>query len=99
MKTKNAIEILKHRFAKKTALKKAYEEEKLNFQIACLIRESREAAGLTQAQLAALIHTKQSVISRVEDADYGGHSLTMLQKIATSLNKILVLNFEKRRAA
>jgi len=32
------------------------------------------------------IGTKQSVIARLEDADYEGHSLSMLQKIARSLN-------------
>lgn len=99
MKTKNAIKILKRRIEKKASLKKAYEEEKLNFQIACLIREKREAAGLTQSQLALLIGTKQSVISRLEDADYDGHSLGMLQKIAKALNKTLVLDFEENHAA
>lgn len=98
MKTKNAIEILKRRVEKKPALKKIYEEEKLNFQIACLIRKSRESAGLTQAQLADLIGTKQSVISRLEDADYDGHSIGMLQKIAKALHKTLVLNFEENHA-
>ena len=97
MKTKNAIQILKRRAEKKPSLKKAY--EKLNFQIACLIRETRETAGLTQSQLALLIGTKQSVISRLEDADYDGHSLSMLQKIARALNKSLVLDFEESHAA
>ena len=99
MKTKNAIQILKRRADKKPALKKAYEEEKLNFQIACLIRQTREEADLTQSQLAALIGTKQSVISRLEDADYDGHSLGMLQKIASALKKTLVLDFEESHAA
>jgi len=99
MKTKNAIQILKRRAEKKPSLKKAYEEEKLNFQIACLIRETREKAKLTQSQLAVLIGTKQSVISRLEDADYDGHSLSMLQKIARALNKSLVLDFEESHAA
>lgn len=99
MKTKNAVEILKRRTEKKASLKTAYEEEKLNFQIACLIREKREAAGLTQSQLSALIGTKQSVISRLEDADYDGHSLGMLQKIARALNKTLVVDFEEGYAA
>ena len=38
-------------------------------------------AGLSQKELAALIGTTQSVISRLEDSDYGGRSLTMLERI------------------
>lgn len=99
MKTRNVLEILRRRQEKKPGLQKLYEEEKLNFRVATLIRETREAAGLTQTQLANLIGTKQSVISRLEDADYDGHSLGMLQKIARSLNKTLVLDFQERQAA
>ena len=98
-KTRNALEILKRRAEKDPKLQKYYQEEKLNLRIAVLIREAREAAGLTQTQLAKLIGTQQSVISRLEDADYEGHSLTILQKIARALNRTLILNFQKTRAA
>ena len=40
-------------------------------------------------QLAELIGTKQPDIARLEDADYQGHSLTMLHRIATALNQRL----------
>jgi transcriptional regulator with XRE-family HTH domain len=40
---------------------------------------------LTQAELAKKIHTTQSVISRLEDADYEGHSLAILQRIGKEL--------------
>ena len=42
-------------------------------------------AGLTQAELADLIGTQQPVISQLENADYEGHSLTMLERIAEAL--------------
>ncbi|MBW4552423.1 MAG: helix-turn-helix transcriptional regulator [Aphanocapsa sp. GSE-SYN-MK-11-07L] len=42
---------------------------------------------MTQQQLADRIGTKQSVIARLEDADYEGHSLSMLQRIAGALNQ------------
>ncbi|MDP2599901.1 MAG: helix-turn-helix transcriptional regulator [Deltaproteobacteria bacterium] len=99
VKTSNALEILKWRAEKDPELQKYYEEEKLNLRIALLIRDAREAAGLTQSQLADLIGTQQSVISRLEDADYEGHSLSILQKIAQALHKTLVLDFKKSRAA
>jgi|ERR1700722_8581349 len=86
MSTKNALEIIKKRLDKSPALKKAYLEEKRNHHIACKIREYRKQAKLTQKQLAQLINTKQSVISRLEHAEYKGHSLTILKKISDALN-------------
>ncbi len=50
------------------------------------IYELRQRANLSQKQLAKLIGTTQSVISRLEDADYEGHSLTMLHRIASALH-------------
>ena len=50
-------------------------------------------AGLTQTELAELIGSKQPVIARLEDADYEGHSLTMLQRIAIALNQRVEINF------
>lgn len=53
------------------------ERERTNAHVARLIRERRIQAKLTQADLAKLIGTAESVISRLEDADCEGHSLTM----------------------
>jgi transcriptional regulator with XRE-family HTH domain len=52
-----------------------------------MIYDARQKAGLTQKQLAELIGTKQQVIARLEDADYEGHSLSMLQRIASGLGR------------
>ncbi|WP_373525363.1 multiprotein-bridging factor 1 family protein [Nostoc sp.] len=59
--------------------------------MAQLIYEARTSSGLTQKQLAELVGTKQPVIARLEDADYEGHSLSMLQKIAHALNQRVVI--------
>lgn len=56
-------------------------------------RAIRKMAGLTQTELAELIGSKQPVIARLEDADYEGHSLTMLQRIAIALNQRVEINF------
>jgi DNA-binding XRE family transcriptional regulator len=53
------------------------------------IRILRERAGLTQAQLAKRIGTQPSQISRIEDADYSGHSMETLRRIATALHATL----------
>ena len=58
-----------------------------------LADEARKMAGLTQTELAKLIGSKQPVIARLEDADYEGHSLTMLQRIAIALNQRGEINF------
>jgi ribosome-binding protein aMBF1 (putative translation factor) len=61
-------------------------KQKVHVRIAEAILAVREAAGVTQAQLAKLVGTSQSVISRLEDADYEGRSLTILQRIAAALH-------------
>jgi hypothetical protein len=48
---------------------------------------------LSQRQLAKLIGTTASVICRLEDADYEGHSLAMLNRIAAALNRRVEINF------
>jgi len=52
-----------------------------------LIYNARISAGLTQKQLAVLARTDQAVISRLEDADYRGHSVNMLRRVAAALGK------------
>ena len=90
----DAVEILRRRALKDPKLQELYEEEKINYQSALAIREAREAAGLTQAQLAKKIGTTQSVISRLEDADYEGHTLKMLERIAEALKQRIVIHLE-----
>lgn len=63
----------------------------VNAQVAMLIFEARTRAGLTQRQLADLIGSRQPVIARLEDAEYQGHSLSMLQRIAAALRRRLVI--------
>jgi ribosome-binding protein aMBF1 (putative translation factor) len=68
-----------------------------DIRIAEMIYAARQAAGLTQRQLAEAIGTKQQVISQLEDADYRGHSLSMLQRIADALNLELEVRFKNPR--
>jgi ribosome-binding protein aMBF1 (putative translation factor) len=90
----DAVEILHRRFyAGKAARLKSLEEARANEDIARKIRELRTTAGLTQSQLAKLIDTTASVICRLEDADYEGHSLAMLRRIAGALNQRLEIHF------
>ena len=92
-KTTDAGEILDRVIGDDAELRHLVDEEKLNVRIAEMIHDARSAAGLTQAELARLVGTTQSVISRLEDADYEGHSLAMLQRIADALHKKLDVRF------
>ncbi len=64
-----------------------YEAALARAELAMMLYEHRKAAGLTQAALARRVGTTASVISRLEDADYEGHSLAMLRRIAEVLGK------------
>lgn len=87
--TTDAVEIAIQLLGDTPELRAQIEQEKLNMHVAQMIYDARENAGLTQKQLAELIGTKQQVIARLEDADYEGHSLTMLQRIAAALGRRL----------
>jgi transcriptional regulator with XRE-family HTH domain len=65
------------------------EVERVNAEVARTIYELRKKAGLTQKELAQMVGTTQSVISRLEDADYEGHSLSMLHRVAMAFNRRL----------
>lgn len=67
----------------------AVERERVNAEIAEEIYTLRVGAGLTQGQLAERVGTHQSAISRLEDADYEGHSLAMLRRVAGALGRRL----------
>ncbi len=92
-KTRDALNILDKVTGDDPELRQMIEEETLNAKISRLIYDVRQQAGLTQQGLAELVGTTQSAISRLEDADYGGHSLSMLQRIATALNQKVEIRF------
>lgn len=92
-KTKDALKILERVTGDDTQLRERIEEETFNAHIARLIYQARIEAGLSQQQLAELVGTKQPDIARLEDADYQGHSLNMLNRIATALNQRLEIAF------
>lgn len=87
-KTNDAVEIINRRYIKNDPeIQDLMRQISLNAKVAQLIYTARKQAGLTQQQLADLIQTKQSVIARLEDADYEGHSLSMLQRIGEALGQ------------
>ena len=94
-KTRQAVEILDRMAGDDAELKRLTEEARINAKVAQMIYDARQSAGLSQAQLAERIGTKQGVISRLEDSDYEGHSLSMLLKIAAALGKQIQIGFQR----
>ena len=104
--TSKASEILRNRYIGESIERKAsLEVERVNAEVAHIIYELRREERLTQKELADMIGTTQSVISRLEDADYEGHSLSMLTRIVNALGRRLtiriasILNEEKTSAS
>ena len=92
--TTDAVEILHRRYFEGRPERLAeLEEERANADVARKVHELRKRAGLTQAQLAKQVGTTASVISRMENADYAGHSLSMLRRIAAALDKRVEIRF------
>jgi DNA-binding XRE family transcriptional regulator len=89
-----ALKHLYERFVEGNAEQEAtYEEHLANAQIARKLFDLRDKSGLSQRELAKLVGTSASVICRLEDADYDGHSLSMLQRIAAALDKRVEIRF------
>jgi DNA-binding XRE family transcriptional regulator len=97
--TSDATEILNRRYFRgKPGMQAALDEELANCEVARKIYDLRTKAGVSQRQLAKLVGTSASAICRLEDADYEGHSLAMLRRIATALNKRVEIRFVSLRA-
>ncbi len=71
----------------------AYEQALVDTEVASLIYILRTKAGLSQRAIARKVGTTASVICRMEGADYAGHSLAMLRRIAAALDKRVEIRF------
>ena len=92
--TKDAVKVLHNRYIKGNKNRiESLQRQRENLDIAEQIYNLRTQAGLSQKRLADLVGTTQSVISRLEDADYNGHSLAMLRKIASAFQQKVQVKF------
>jgi ribosome-binding protein aMBF1 (putative translation factor) len=89
-------EITEQRSRNSGTYRKAFERTVHQIDLALLVREMREEAGLTQAALAKKIGSSQSVVARLEDAEYEGHSLATLERVAGACGVALKLRAEKK---
>jgi ribosome-binding protein aMBF1 (putative translation factor) len=88
-KTSDAVEILK----RTTGIDPDTDPQMLqiaeDYRIAQIIYDTRQAAGMTQRELAKAIGVTEGDIARLESADYEGHYLSMLRRIADALHMSL----------
>jgi DNA-binding XRE family transcriptional regulator len=93
-RTADAVEILHRRYVAGKPEKLAeLEKIRADDAVARKIYDLRTKAGLSQRELAKLVHTSASAICRLEDADYEGHSLATLNRIAAALNRRVEIRF------
>lgn len=91
--TKDLTEVIRRKLASDPDLAAAVETELFNASVGSVIYEARTRAGLTQQQLADRVGMCQSAIARLEDADYYGHSLKTLERIAAALGRRVEITF------
>lgn len=71
-------------------------QQNFEAEVAHKIFQLRQSSGLSQAELARRVGTTQSVISRLEDADYEGHSLAILNRIEAAVERRVEIRFLPR---
>jgi len=71
----------------------SYEKAVTNAEVAGAVYALRTEAGLSQRALAERVGTTASVICRLEDADYDGHSLSMLRRVAAAVGRRVEITF------
>ena len=79
---------IEKRKKKDSEFAKGFEEGYKEFKIGVLLKQAREQAGLTQAQLAKMIKTQKTAISRIEN-HAEDIKLSTIQKVAKALGKNL----------
>ncbi|TAN40857.1 MAG: helix-turn-helix domain-containing protein [Nitrospirae bacterium] len=60
--------------------------------------KAREKKGITQAELAKKMGTKQPALSRLERGGFSGATVETLKKIADALDMRLVVKLQNKRA-
>lgn len=89
----DALKILDEMFFHSKKAQRELRAAQTSAEISRQVFALRMDAGLTQKELASLVGTSHSVISRVEDDDYQGHSLNLLKRIAEALDRKIEIRF------
>lgn len=85
-------EYIKQRSSTNPEFKRKVDEQNKRLAAAIAVQDLRESLGLSQRELAELVHKPQSTIARIE---LGSTNVTMstLREIGEQVNKKLVIKF------
>lgn len=78
---------------KNPSFAKKWQESEAEYTLVKALIEARNAAGMTQQQLAKLSDIDQAVLSRIESGK-ANPSIKTLQRVAKGLDKKLVIEFQ-----
>lgn len=93
IKGTDALDYIKKKYGNYPEFEDGVKKADAALRIGQMIYNARQEAGITQKELAKMVGTTQSVISRLEDADYEGYSLPLLNRIASALDKQVEIRF------
>ena len=77
--------------------RRIYEEEAAKKELWLQLVEARQAAGLTQKELAERIGVSQAQVARMEKSGYDSYTLTSLRRYLAALGDKYVLNISVER--
>lgn len=83
---------------KDPSFKKAWHDLDAEFELFESLIKARERAGLTQAELAKKIGTKQPALSRLERGGFKKATVETLKKIADALDARLVIKLQSKKS-
>lgn len=93
MKTHDALEIIDRRYFEGQPEEQAgLEEARLLVAIGELAYQLRESAGLSQQEIAQRVGVTAHDVEALEIADYEGDHLALVQRIAVSLGRRIVVD-------
>lgn len=75
-----------------------YEEEAAKKELWLQLVEARQAAGLTQAEVAKRLGVSQAQVARIEKRGYDAYTLTTLRRYVQALGDDFTLQVAVRRA-
>lgn len=77
--------------------KKAWDDLDPEFQVLKAMIKARETLGVSQAELARRVGTKQSVISRLERGAFSKATLETIKKVADALDMRLEIKLHHKK--